>query len=189
MAEEEKAPEGGGEKKKGKGLFKDKKNLLILGGIVLVGIVFVAIRSANKNAAANGNTSAVTSPVGAGSAVNPATGYLYGSPADLAAQGASGTVSGVPGPAGPQGPPGPAGPPGKPPTPPKKKPPVLHGGNPPKAGPGHPITRYHTVLPGETLSEIAAKYGGGSWQNLYHLNRTVIGGNPNLIHPGQRLKL
>lgn len=187
MAEEEHKPPEGGKGKGAKGLFKDKKNWLILGGIVLIGIVFVAIRSANKNA---GTGNAGTATTGAGPAVNPATGYLYGSPADLAAQGASGTVTGPP---GPQGPPGPAGPPGKTGAPggtpkpkPKPKPKPVHH---PKPGPGHPNSGYHTVLPGENLTEIAAKYGGGSWQNLYHLNRHTIGSNPNLIHPGMRLKL
>lgn len=182
MAEEEKPPEGG--KKTGKGLFKDKKNWLILGAVVLIGIVFVAIRSANKNA---GTGNAGTATTGAGPAVNPATGYLYGSPADLAAQGASGTVAGPPGPAGPAGPAGPPGkqgPPGKP-----GSPPTHVRGKPIMAHPGHPVSGYHTVQPGENLSEIASRYGGGSWQNLYHLNRSTIGGNPNLIHPGMRLKL
>ncbi|MFH8346590.1 transglycosylase family protein [Streptomyces sp. NPDC018045] len=44
----------------------------------------------------------------------------------------------------------------------------------------------HVVRPGETVSGIAAAHGWG-WQEFYRLNRQVIGGNPNLIHPGMRL--
>jgi hypothetical protein len=45
-----------------------------------------------------------------------------------------------------------------------------------------------TVRQGDTLSGIAARHGT-SWQRLYDLNRSVIGGDPNLIVPGQRLAL
>ena len=46
------------------------------------------------------------------------------------------------------------------------------------------------VKPGDYLSAIASKHGvAGGWQALYALNRTVIGKNPNLIFPGQRLSL
>jgi len=46
----------------------------------------------------------------------------------------------------------------------------------------------YTVVPGDTLSGIAARYGM-SWQSLYNFggNRATIGGNPNLIYPGQVL--
>jgi LysM repeat protein len=44
------------------------------------------------------------------------------------------------------------------------------------------------VRPGDNLSSIAARYGK-TWQQLYAIpaNRQVIGSNPNLIKPGQRL--
>lgn len=45
--------------------------------------------------------------------------------------------------------------------------------------------RIHTVVSGETLSGIAARYGT-SWQQLAARNGL---GNPNLIYPGQRLLL
>ena len=45
-----------------------------------------------------------------------------------------------------------------------------------------------TVKSGDTLSKIAAAHGI-SWQKLYELNKGVVGGNPNLIRPGQELKL
>lgn len=45
-----------------------------------------------------------------------------------------------------------------------------------------------SVKSGDTLSKIAAA-NGTTWQKLYELNKGVIGGNPNLIRPGQELKL
>lgn len=52
-----------------------------------------------------------------------------------------------------------------------------------------PEERYHIVENGENLSVIAAKYGLSSWNTLYDLNRAVIGGDPNVIRPGQRLRI
>ncbi|MFF7476412.1 transglycosylase family protein [Streptomyces sp. NPDC008092] len=46
----------------------------------------------------------------------------------------------------------------------------------------------YTVREGDTLSEIAERHGT-TWQRLYAANRAVIGGDPNLIVPGQRLAL
>jgi len=52
---------------------------------------------------------------------------------------------------------------------------------------GHPGGDY-TVRPGDTLSEIAARFGvEGGWRNLHLRNRHVGGANPDLILPGQRL--
>jgi surface antigen len=46
----------------------------------------------------------------------------------------------------------------------------------------------HTVRAGETLSSIAEEMRiPGGWQALYAENRATIGGNPNLIYPGERL--
>ena len=45
-----------------------------------------------------------------------------------------------------------------------------------------------TVKAGDSLSKIAAAHGT-TWQKLYELNKGVVGGNPNLIRPGQQLKL
>ncbi|NJQ04221.1 transglycosylase family protein [Streptomyces lonarensis] len=48
----------------------------------------------------------------------------------------------------------------------------------------------HEVEAGDNLSEIADTHRvPGGWQSLYELNRSVIGKNPDLIHPGQRLSL
>ncbi len=46
----------------------------------------------------------------------------------------------------------------------------------------------YKVAAGDTLSKIAtAKNVDGGWEKLYQDNRSVIGGNPNLIYPGQQL--
>ncbi|WP_406732533.1 transglycosylase family protein [Streptomyces sp. NBC_01794] len=46
----------------------------------------------------------------------------------------------------------------------------------------------YTVRSGDTLSGIAAA-NGTDWRALYVANKTVIGGDPNLIVPGQKLAL
>ena len=45
-----------------------------------------------------------------------------------------------------------------------------------------------TVVPGDTLSGLASRYCSNStWSGIYNDNRSVVGGNPNLIYPGQAL--
>ncbi|MER5861046.1 LysM domain-containing protein [Streptomyces sp900105245] len=44
------------------------------------------------------------------------------------------------------------------------------------------------VRQGDTLSTIAASHGT-TWQRIYAANKAVIGEDPNLIVPGQRLDL
>lgn len=46
----------------------------------------------------------------------------------------------------------------------------------------------YVVRAGDTLSGIAARHGT-TWQRLYAANRSVIGDDPDLIMPGQRLAL
>jgi len=46
----------------------------------------------------------------------------------------------------------------------------------------------YTVRPGDTLSKVAARHGT-TWQRLYTTNKAVIGGDPDLIVPGQRLEI
>ncbi len=47
----------------------------------------------------------------------------------------------------------------------------------------------YIVAKGDNLSRIAKNLTGSSanWQAVYNQNRGIIGGNPNLIYPGQRL--
>nr|WP_059007235.1 LysM domain-containing protein [Streptomyces specialis] len=48
--------------------------------------------------------------------------------------------------------------------------------------------RTYTVVKGDSLSGIAdAEDVDGGWERLYEDNRQVIGGDPDLIHPGQEL--
>ncbi|WP_371672476.1 LysM peptidoglycan-binding domain-containing protein [Streptomyces sp. NBC_00289] len=46
----------------------------------------------------------------------------------------------------------------------------------------------YTVRPGDTLSAIAARHGT-TWQRLHAANRAVLGADPDLIVPGQRIEL
>jgi nucleoid-associated protein YgaU len=55
------------------------------------------------------------------------------------------------------------------------------------------IKAEHTVVAGETLSDIALKYYGSAvkdkYMKIYEANKAVIGDNPNVIKPGQVLKI
>jgi len=94
--------------------------------------------------------------------------------------------------------------------PPRPKPPVKSSGptspvsSHPVPPPGLPVPKpglpapvsqpgatYYTVTSGDTLWGIAAMfYGSGAqWQRIYQANVGVIGANPNLIFPGERLKI
>jgi hypothetical protein len=46
----------------------------------------------------------------------------------------------------------------------------------------------YTVREGDTLSGIATRHGT-TWERLYAANKAVIGGDPDVIVPGQRLRL
>ncbi len=52
-------------------------------------------------------------------------------------------------------------------------------------------TQTYTVVKGDCLWNIAKKfYGSGSkYTVIYNANKVVIGGNPNLIYPGQVLTI
>lgn len=53
-----------------------------------------------------------------------------------------------------------------------------------------PASAVYKVVGGDTLSKIAgSQHVDGGWKKLYDDNRQVIGGNPNLIHPGQQLSV
>jgi nucleoid-associated protein YgaU len=49
----------------------------------------------------------------------------------------------------------------------------------------------YTVRPGDSLSKIAKSLMGDAkkWRQLYEANKDVVGNNPDLIKPGQVLKI
>jgi nucleoid-associated protein YgaU len=50
------------------------------------------------------------------------------------------------------------------------------------------VGKTYTVRRGDTLVKISAKLDvDGGWRSIYAANREVIGGNPALIFPGQKL--
>lgn len=51
-----------------------------------------------------------------------------------------------------------------------------------------PADGTYTVVPGDTLSGIAADHGIASWEIVAERNRTIIP-NPDLIYPGQQISL
>jgi len=56
--------------------------------------------------------------------------------------------------------------------------------------PVRPPEQIHTVAAGESLSKIAKRYYGDAnqWRRIFEANRDQIQ-NPDLIHPGQKLKI
>ncbi|MFW6695526.1 transglycosylase family protein [Streptomyces sp. MAR4 CNX-425] len=48
---------------------------------------------------------------------------------------------------------------------------------------------YYEVREGDTLDDIARRHGADSWQQLYEENKSVVGADPDLIRPGQKLKV
>jgi nucleoid-associated protein YgaU len=52
-----------------------------------------------------------------------------------------------------------------------------------------PVPKVYIVKPGDTLTAIAKRELGDSskWRSIYDNNKTVIGRDPDLIRPGQRL--
>jgi cell division septation protein DedD len=59
-----------------------------------------------------------------------------------------------------------------------------------QAAPVDPSSGAYVVQPGDTLSRIAqAKDVPGGWQALYAKNQGVVGADPDLIFPGQKLVL
>jgi nucleoid-associated protein YgaU len=53
------------------------------------------------------------------------------------------------------------------------------------------VDRTYTVRPGDSLSKIAKALMGDAkkWRVLYEANKDVVGANPDLIRPGQVLKI
>jgi hypothetical protein len=52
-----------------------------------------------------------------------------------------------------------------------------------------PAVRHHVVQPGDWLSKLAKQYYGDmyKWPVIYEANRDLIGSNPDVLQPGQRL--
>lgn len=51
-------------------------------------------------------------------------------------------------------------------------------------------TTTHSVVAGDTLAKIARTHSvSGGWKALYEDNQKVVGGNPDLIHPGLQLAI
>jgi hypothetical protein len=62
----------------------------------------------------------------------------------------------------------------------------------PLAGHHHPaVTQHVTVQPGDTLSSIAVAQCGkvNDWTGIWAHSRAIVGPDPNLITPGERLKV
>jgi resuscitation-promoting factor RpfA len=58
------------------------------------------------------------------------------------------------------------------------------------AGTEHVASGTYVVRTGDTLGRIAANHGvPGGWESLYRNNIRVVGSNPNLIFPGERLAI
>jgi nucleoid-associated protein YgaU len=53
------------------------------------------------------------------------------------------------------------------------------------------VERTYMVRPGDSLSKIAKALLGDAkkWRQLYEANKDVVGSNPDLIRPGQVLKI
>lgn len=68
---------------------------------------------------------------------------------------------------------------------------VVSGSSSSAAAPaGEAVTRTYTVVGGDSLSKIAKKIYGdaGRWKEIFEANKDQIK-NPDLIHPGQVLKI
>lgn len=61
----------------------------------------------------------------------------------------------------------------------------------PRLQPAGTIIATHTVVGGDTLRKLSEKYYGSpdGWMAIYQANQDVIGPNPDLIRPGQVLKI
>lgn len=67
-----------------------------------------------------------------------------------------------------------------------KKPTPPRAANPPK-----PAKQSYVIKSGDTLWGIAQRFlgNGSKWPSIYNINKPPLGGNPNLIYPGQRITI
>jgi murein DD-endopeptidase MepM/ murein hydrolase activator NlpD len=67
---------------------------------------------------------------------------------------------------------------------------ATHAGAATPAKPAAAKAAAYKVVKGDTLASIAAAHHvPGGWKQLYQANKSVIGSNPGLIHPGEQLTL
>lgn len=209
-------PEKAGNPKGMDSMFSGKKKWYLIGILAVIAVlVFVFVRKSNSNASGSAQTTSNTGTGALDPATEAAlqsalqgqaAGTYSGGGAVQGPQGDAGPAgpAGATGPAGAAGAPGKAGAPGAPgkpggpaknpppvvkkPTPPSKKPPPVKEPAPRAHPPKKPVkSSFYTVKSGDSLSSIASHMGLPNWQTLYNANRTTVGSNPNLIHPGLRL--
>lgn len=175
-------------------MFKKHKMLIIVGGVGLLAVVYFIVTASSASNAATATTATAATPYypqTTGNAITGAGGAGTGSSGNLAYVGAglqailtklnsmgSTTTSTTTAPVTT------ATPVSLPPTssPAPVSTPIVAQKAP------APAQTFYTVQPGNNLWDIAASHGlGTNWQAIYNANRGLIGGNPNLIQPGQRL--
>jgi LysM repeat protein len=173
-------------KDKNNDFFQKHKNVIfILAGLAVAIIAYILIKGQSSSSTTSSTTTpastATTGTIPSGFTDNTGSGGYYQGP------------TGETGPAGPAGPAGPTGPAGTAATNPGVSGAALGGAATawaptPAPAVAAPVTNYYTVKSGDTLSGIASTHGT-TWQAIYAnpQNASVIGSNPNLIMPGQRL--
>lgn len=75
--------------------------------------------------------------------------------------------------------------------PPPPPPPAPAPAKPQPAPVKAPVYRYHTTTRDDWLSKLAMRYLGrmDRWMEIYKLNKSLIGNNPNCLRTGLRLKI
>ena len=60
-----------------------------------------------------------------------------------------------------------------------------------QSGSSSTAEKVYVVVSGDSLSKIAKRFYGDAndWRRIYEANREVIGANPDLIRPGQKLRI
>lgn len=59
------------------------------------------------------------------------------------------------------------------------------------ANPPQPSNKTYTIVSGDTLWGISKRFlgNGARYMEIYNINKPPLGGNPNLIYPGQQIKI
>lgn len=171
------------------------------------GVGLLLLLALKRNSSSSANTAQTTAQ---NQGIDPATGYLYGSAADLAALSGSteGVYSGGSGTTGTSGTgststtnnyynyygSGSSGSSSGGGTTAGGGTVSRSGGSPPKGAGGavakaSSAAEHYTVQPNDSLWKISEKFYGTGQKDMtiYQANRSVIGSNPDMIHPGQKL--